>query len=314
MNALAPQPSLLLARACARRLRQRNGRLQGWVEADFVFVGPDEAGRIEALHVREGDTVAAGAPLFAVDADLQSADAALGRRRRSPKRARGSRGSRAPQQRNEEVAVLQAQEKRAEAAVAAFHRRARAPAGVTPQGRRRAGAVRHRAGELQSRQGRARGSAPPDHGRAHGLARGGHRGGRTALAARGRAARRRADPARAAQARRPGRTARCSRSITGPARWCRPARPVVSHPAARQYQAALLRRAGAAAEDRARRRRHGDVRRLPPGITAKVSFIARSAEFTPPVIYSLEERNKLVFMVEARPDEPDGLRVGQPVR
>jgi HlyD family secretion protein len=50
------------------------------------------------------------------------------------------------------------------------------------------------------------------------------------------------------------------------------------------------------------------------GITGKISFIARQAEFTPPVIYSLEERNKLVFMVEARPDTPDGLRVGQPVQ
>ena len=49
-------------------------------------------------------------------------------------------------------------------------------------------------------------------------------------------------------------------------------------------------------------------------ITAKVSFIARAAEYTPPVIYSQEERNKLVFMVEARPDAPDGLRVGQPVQ
>ena len=47
--------------------------------------------------------------------------------------------------------------------------------------------------------------------------------------------------------------------------------------------------------------------------TAKVSFIAKSAEYTPPVIYSLEERNKLVFLIEAVPDEPDKLRVGQPV-
>jgi HlyD family secretion protein len=44
-----------------------------------------------------------------------------------------------------------------------------------------------------------------------------------------------------------------------------------------------------------------------------VSFIARAAEYTPPVIYSLEERNKLVFMVEARAEKQDGLRVGQPV-
>lgn len=51
----------------------------------------------------------------------------------------------------------------------------------------------------------------------------------------------------------------------------------------------------------------------PPGLTARISFIARTAEFTPPVIYSLEERSKLVFLVEARPERPEALRVGQPV-
>jgi HlyD family secretion protein len=50
-----------------------------------------------------------------------------------------------------------------------------------------------------------------------------------------------------------------------------------------------------------------------PDITAHVSFIARQSEFTPPVIYSLEERSKLVFLVEALPDKPNALRVGQPV-
>jgi HlyD family secretion protein len=48
-------------------------------------------------------------------------------------------------------------------------------------------------------------------------------------------------------------------------------------------------------------------------IVAKISFIARSSEFTPPVIYSLEERHKLVYLIEALPDEPQRLRVGQPV-
>jgi HlyD family secretion protein len=51
----------------------------------------------------------------------------------------------------------------------------------------------------------------------------------------------------------------------------------------------------------------------PPDLTAQVSFIAQTAEFTPPVIYSLEERSKLVFLVEARPSAPAALRVGQPV-
>ena len=49
------------------------------------------------------------------------------------------------------------------------------------------------------------------------------------------------------------------------------------------------------------------------GIMARVSFLAKSAEFTPPVIYSLEERAKLVFLIEARTDTPEKLRVGQPV-
>ena len=31
------------------------------------------------------------------------------------------------------------------------------------------------------------------------------------------------------------------------------------------------------------------------------------------MIYSLEERAKLVFLIEARPQHPENLRVGQPV-
>jgi HlyD family secretion protein len=48
-------------------------------------------------------------------------------------------------------------------------------------------------------------------------------------------------------------------------------------------------------------------------LAATVSFMSRTSEFTPPVIYSTEERAKLVFLIEARPQRPDRLRVGQPV-
>ncbi|MGH6866344.1 MAG: HlyD family secretion protein [Methyloceanibacter sp.] len=52
----------------------------------------------------------------------------------------------------------------------------------------------------------------------------------------------------------------------------------------------------------------------PPDLGAKISFIAREAEFTPPVIFSREQREKLVFLVEARPDgEAAALTAGQPV-
>lgn len=47
--------------------------------------------------------------------------------------------------------------------------------------------------------------------------------------------------------------------------------------------------------------------------TAKVRFISTVAEFTPPVIYSVKERQKLMFLIEATPERPDDLRAGQPV-
>lgn len=43
------------------------------------------------------------------------------------------------------------------------------------------------------------------------------------------------------------------------------------------------------------------------GLTATVSYVADAPEFTPPVIYSLESRQKLVFLVEARPDQDESL-------
>ena len=49
-------------------------------------------------------------------------------------------------------------------------------------------------------------------------------------------------------------------------------------------------------------------------IAARVAFIAPQAEYTPPVIYSRENRSKLVFLVEARPDVPNAaLHPGLPV-
>ena len=48
--------------------------LQGWVEAELIFVSPDEQGRVETLKVREGSRVEKGELLFTVDDDLQRAD------------------------------------------------------------------------------------------------------------------------------------------------------------------------------------------------------------------------------------------------
>lgn len=46
---------------------------------------------------------------------------------------------------------------------------------------------------------------------------------------------------------------------------------------------------------------------------ATVNYVAQSAEFTPPVIYSKENRAKLVFLAEAKPESGLQLPIGQPV-
>jgi HlyD family secretion protein len=50
-------------------------------------------------------------------------------------------------------------------------------------------------------------------------------------------------------------------------------------------------------------------------IAARIDYVSNRAEFTPPVLYSKENRGKLVFLVEARPSSADAktLKPGQPV-
>jgi HlyD family secretion protein len=49
------------------------------------------------------------------------------------------------------------------------------------------------------------------------------------------------------------------------------------------------------------------------GLSATISYVSPRPEFTPPVIYSRQARDRLVFMVEARPEHPASLVPGLPV-
>src|SRR5215472_326869 len=51
----------------------------------------------------------------------------------------------------------------------------------------------------------------------------------------------------------------------------------------------------------------------PAGLTAVINYVSPRAEFTPPVIYSLQSRDRLVFLVEALPAHPEGLTPGLPI-
>jgi|KBSSwiStaDraftv2_1062776.scaffolds.fasta_scaffold15436_5 HlyD family secretion protein len=49
------------------------------------------------------------------------------------------------------------------------------------------------------------------------------------------------------------------------------------------------------------------------GLTATIRYVSPRPEFTPPVIFSRDSRDRLVFMVEAYPKRPAGLQPGLPV-
>jgi len=217
---------------------------QGWMEANLIFVSPDEAGRVEVLSVREGDRVEERAPLFELDADLQKAEVA--EREATLKNAKAAY--------DRAVTLLKTNagtQKTFEDAEAAMRTaQARLNSSQTRLARRKmvspvAGTVEQiyfRAGEMVS-------------------------AGRPVLALLP-----------------PGNLK---------------VRFFVNEAALPQVKI----------DQTVNIRCDGCGNRL----TAKVSFIARSAQFTPPVIYSLEERGKLVYLIEARPDQPERLRVGQPV-
>lgn len=218
--------------------------LQGWVEAELVFVSPDEQGRVETLNVREGDRVEKGALLFTVDDDLQEADVVV-----------------------KKTAVINAQ-----------------------QSFDRAKELLKTAAGTQKTYDDAQ------------------------------AALRSADANLAwSQTRLARRSAKSPAAGTIQQIYYRPGETV---PAGRPVAALLppgnLKIRFFAPQAELPAIKFGDTVNVTcdgceKGLTAKVSFIARSAEYTPPVIYSLDERAKLVFLIEARPEQPDKFRVGQPV-
>ena len=218
--------------------------LQGWVEAELIFVSPDEQGRVETLKVREGDHLQKGDVLFTVDDDLQKADVVV---------------------RNTAVVNAQQSFDRAKELL-------KAAAGTQKTYDDAEASLRQSKANLEWSQTR--------------LAR------RNAYS-----------PGEATVEQiyyRPGETVPAGRPVVAllpPANLkLRFFAPQAVLPEIKYGQTVGVSCDG-----------------CEKGLTAKVSFIARSAEFTPPVIYSQEERAKLVFLIEARPEHPDKFRVGQPV-
>lgn len=233
-----------LTAALAGCNERRDPGFQGWVEADLIFVSPDESGRVTKLNVREGDEVKQGDQLYAVDDDLQQADlnqnkATLANAQQTYDRAASLRGTGAGTQATLDAAVSALRV--AEARVVTSETRLARRQGFAPV----AGTIQ----QIYFREGE-----------------------------------------------------------TVPAQ-----RPVLSIMPPGNMKLRFF-----VPEAELPKLAIGDTVRVTcdncgADLTAKIYFIATSAEYTPPVIYSLDERSKLVYLIQARPARPDSLRVGQPI-
>ena len=87
---------------------------QGYMEGNLVYMAPEESGRIERLNVEAGDLVSEGQLLFALESSVQ-----IAQRNEAEARLRQAEAQlanlKAAQQRPEQIAVLRAQVERARA-------------------------------------------------------------------------------------------------------------------------------------------------------------------------------------------------------
>ncbi|MCW5703121.1 HlyD family secretion protein [Bradyrhizobium sp.] len=223
---------------------KRDPGFQGWVEADMIFVSPDESGRVTRLLVREGDQVKVGDQLYSVDDDLQQADlnqnkATLANAQQTYDRAASLSRTGAGTQASLDSAIssLRVAEARVNTSETRLARRKGfAPvAGVIQQ-------IYFREGEMVAAQRPVLSIMPPGNMKIRFFV------------------------------------------------------PETELPKLAIGEQVKVTCDNCSAD-----------------LTAKIYFIATTAEYTPPVIYSLDERSKLVYLIQARPSRPDALRVGQPV-
>lgn len=301
---------LLVLPGCGRE--SGLGPFQGWVEGEFVYVASPLPGQLDGLSVVRGQSVAAGAPLFALERGFEEAavaEAAFGLRQAEDKLNNARKG-----QRPSEVASVSARLGQARAALvqaeAEHRRRVRLFDERTISEEERDRAVsdyeqkKQRVGEISSDLATSRLGARTDEVRAAEA---------TVEAAQAKLAQTRWNLAQKAQA--APADALVFDTLFRRGEFVPAGKPVAvllppGNVKVRFYvpeavvgrltlgQTALVRLDG----------------RLEP-VRAQISFISPEAEYTPPVIYSSQSRAKLVFLIEARPakDQALDLHPGQPV-
>ncbi|MBR8343408.1 HlyD family secretion protein [Burkholderia ambifaria] len=285
---------------------------QGYVEGEFVYLSSSQAGTLTQLSVERGQAVAAGTPVFALEAVSETA--ALQQAQHQLAAARAQLADLQTGKRPPEVAVTRAQLAQATAQAAraaaqlARDERQYAAGGLSKQQlddtRTSAQTTAAQMRELQNQVDVAR--LP---GRAQQVA---------AQAAQ-------VDAAQAAVAEAQWKFDQ--KRIAAPAdgrvydtlyrvgEWVQAGNPVVQMLPPQNLKVRFFVPEAAIASLAPGRTIAIHCDGCAADVPARITYVSRAAEYTPPVIYSNESRSKLVFMVEARPAPADApkLHPGQPV-
>lgn len=259
----------LIAAACGQK---PPAALQGYGEADYIYIASQEAGVIGQLFVREGDYVEPGAPVFELNRDRLS----LGAQSASAQAAAASQAVRTAQA---DAALARSTFARGQELMAR---------GFYPQARLDADRASLDAANARLAQAQREASAA---GAQTNLAR--TRVGDLSVAA----------PQAGAIERiyyRPGEVVAAGAPVAAllapdnmKVRFFAPQNMLSQFPVGARV---LVSCDGC-----------GDA------VAARVSYAASEPQFTPPIIYSLDQREKLVFLIEARLEVPGPIRPGVPV-
>jgi HlyD family secretion protein len=285
---------------------------QGYAEGEFVRVASPYAGSLASLGVQRGARVEAGAPLFALEQENEKAarDEAMQGLKRAEAQAENLKKGKRPA----ELDAIIAQRQQARAAMnlseADFARdRALAKAGFISSQKLDASRTalerdRERLKEMESQLASAKLAARVDEIRAA-----------EAQVAASRAALARADWSLAQKSVKAPVAGLVQDTLYVLGEWVPAGNPVVSLLPPQNIKVRFF-----VPETRISALKAGQSVTVScdgcaAPIPATINYIAPQAEYTPPVIYSKENRGKLVFLVEARPAPADAtkLRPGQPV-
>jgi HlyD family secretion protein len=274
----------LLLAACGAK--SKTPTLQGYAEADYLYLSPREPGFVQTLAVKEGDQVAAGALVFRLDVDRSNATLA---------RAQATRTASGDTTAAQAQAVAEARAQVELARVTYARTQTLYKKGYVAK----AGLDQDKA-TLDAAQARLRTAA------AERQAAASQAGASSADVT---IARSQADD-RSVLAPAAGRI---ERIYLRPGELAQAGAPVVSLLAPANMKLRFYAPEGALSQLQLGQVVDVSCDNCAAGLTAKISFIASEPQFTPPVIYSKDQREKLVYLIEARPEQPEKFRPGQPV-